>query len=329
MRGWSLTRTGEPGDVLHLGPVDDVHPRRGQVSLDVEAVGLGVPDILQVQGKHQIALPLPCSPCSEVVGRVVAAGEGVALHPGDRVLGLAATPPGALRERTLMFERDLVPISPVCAAADAVSLPSNYVTGYLALHVRAKVVPGEVVVVHGGGGGVGSATIQLARAAGARVIACDLGTERVEFCRKLGADLAVDAAPGPAAVKAAVNEFTDGAGADVIVDVVGGDLFDESRRYVAPEGRVCVVGFMSGRIAELRTNQLILKNYTVMGVNAAMYVEDFPERHRAAREAVVGMLERHEIDPVIFAEFGFERALDAFAALSGGSVLGKTVITVP
>ncbi len=323
--GWTLHRTGEPVDVLTLSDLPDEEPGPGQLAIDVLAVGVTMPDVLQIRGAHQIALPLPCSPCSEVVGEVTSVGTGTTIPMGSRIFGLSAVPPGALRCQTVVNERDVSAVSKTCSPSLAAALPCNYVTAHLALHTRAKLREGETVVVAGAAGGVGSAAVQVARAAGARVVAADRGDRRLDFCRALGADAVVDA-ENPKDVTAAVAEFTDGGGADVVMDMVGGDLFDESRRFVSFEGRVVVVGFMSGRIAELRTNHLILRNFTVMGVNAMTYLEGHPAIHREARERVVELLEQGEIAPVIHAEYQLTQALAALGDLVGGEVLGKAVI---
>lgn len=328
MKGWLIHETGEPREHFRFGDIEEVAPGEGEVSVDVEKVGLSFPDLLLVRGGHQISLPLPCSPCSEIVGRISRVGANVSMSVGDRVMGLANPSFGALRQRTLASERDLSPLGSTGSLVQAAALPCNYVTAHLALHRRARLQAGEVVVIHGASGGVGSAALQLALAAQAKVIASDLGEEKTAFCRRLGAHLAVDISMGPAALTAAVKSFTKGQGADLVIDMVGGDQFDESRRYIASEGRIVIVGFMGGRIAELRTNQLLLKNYTAMGLNAALYLQAYPDIHREARMAVIKLLAEGKIDPVIQGEYPFDKVLDAFELLARGAVMGKVVIDV-
>jgi NADPH2:quinone reductase len=179
-------------------------------------------------------------------------------------------------------------------------------------------------MVHGGAGGVGSAAIQIALGKGARVIGTDFGPKRRRFCQDLGAHLAVD--PEVEDLVAAVNDFTAGRGADVVIDTVGGDLFDDSRRCVAFEGRIVVVGFTSGRIPQLQVNRLILRNFTVMGINAMAYQLDYPQIHGRVRQNVIDMCLREEISPAIHCEAKLDELPALFVQLDHGEVLGKAVI---
>jgi NADPH2:quinone reductase len=205
-----------------------------------------------------------------------------------------------------------------------VSLPTNYVTAYLALHTRAHVQPGEVVLVHGGAGGVGTATIQIASAALGRVIATDLGPDRAALCRQAGAQRVVDMTEE--SLLDAVEEFSEGHGADVVIDVVGGDAFHDSRRCIAFEGRIVVVGFMSGHIPELKVNQLILRNFAVLGVNAMTYLWEHPDLHRAARQRVVELCASGALAPVIHAEYQPDELWDVLDQLDQRLIQGKAVI---
>jgi NADPH2:quinone reductase len=207
----------------------------------------------------------------------------------------------------------------------AVCLIGNYVTAHLALHRRARVQPDEIVVVHGGAGGVGTAAIQVAKAAGATVIAADLGDERAQTCRAAGADIAVDVTD-VSRLSDAVAKVGNGRGADVVIDTVGGDLFEAARRFIAHQGRIVIVGFTSGVIPQLKVNQVLLRNFTVMGVNSLIVLQQYPSIHHDARMAVVDLLARHVIDPPIGAIYPLEELPDATAALTAQKIHGKAVL---
>jgi NADPH2:quinone reductase len=168
--------------------------------------------------------------------------------------------------------------------------------------------------------------VQLARAAGARVFATARDEAGAVACRTLGAELVWN--PADVDVTAAVLEATGGAGVDVAIDPVGGDAFDQTRRCMGFEGRLVVVGFVSGRIAELRTNALVLRNFAVLGVNNSMYMARRPEVHRAVRTALLGMAREQRIEPLIAGTWAFEDAPDALVALGAGSLVGKALVTL-
>ncbi|MET0143529.1 MAG: zinc-binding dehydrogenase [Ilumatobacteraceae bacterium] len=318
--------TGEPADVLLLEDIDEPVAGPGELLVDVETAGLSFADLLLIRGEYQMQLPLPCVPGSELVGRVRVAGPGTSTPEGTRIIGLGRPPDGAYAEQAVVIENQSEPIPEAIAAPPAVALIGNYVTAHLALHRRAQLRAGEVVVVHGGAGGVGSAAIQVAKAAGATVIAADLGADRAALCGRVGADLTVDTEA--MSLTDAVLEHTAGRGADVVVDPVGGELFEQARRCIAFEGRLVVVGFTSGTIPHLRMNQLILRSFTVMGVNALIVLEQYPEIHGEARRAVVELLAAQVIEPMVGMNAPFDGLLDACAELAAGRVQGKASITV-
>jgi NADPH2:quinone reductase len=248
------------------------------------------------------------------------------VEPGSRVAGTCRPGHGALTERTVLLEDDVMVVPPEIPGDVAVTLPTNYVTAYLALHTRAQVQPDEVVLVHGGAGGVGGAAIQVARAAGARVIATDIGAERTKLCGELGAEMTCDTAEE--SVIDAVLEFSGGAGADVVIDPVGGDLFDQSRRCIAFAGRIVVVGYTSGTIPVLKVNNLVLRNFTVMGVNAMLYLFEHNDIHRGVRQAVIDLCLAGHIHPKIHTVFPFDEAPQAIQQLAERGILGKAVVRV-
>jgi NADPH2:quinone reductase len=326
MRGWVLHRTGDPREVLSLETVRASEPGQGELLVDVEVAGVMFPDLLLVRGEYQITLPLPSTPGGELIGRVRATGPGVTTPVGTRVMATTTPGRGSFAEQAVVQETHSEPLPEDLSLVPAIALPTNYVTAHLALHRRAKVGPDEVVVVFGGGGGVGSAAIDLARASGARVVGVDLGSDRAKLCEDAGADLAIDASAED--VTRVVREFSDGHGADVVIDPVGGELFESARRFVAFEGRIAVVGFVSGTIPTVKVNQLLLRSFTVMGVNAMVTLNDHPDVHKESRRAVVELLREGRLTPRIGNVTPFEQLPDALAALGERAVAGKALIAV-
>lgn len=324
-RGWILRQAGDPAEVLQVEDISEPAFGAGELLVDVEFGGLSFADLLLIRGEYQIALPLPCVPGSELVGRVRATGPATSTPVGTRIIGLARPPHGAYAEQAVVIENQSEQIPDDLGPA-AVALIGNYVTAHLALHRRARLRSGETVVVHGGAGGVGSAAIQIAKTAGATVIAADLGPDRAELCRRIGADVTVDAAA--MSLTDIVLEHTAGRGADVVIDPVGGDLFEMARRCIAFEGRLVIVGFSSGTIPQLRLNQLILRSFTVMGVNALIVLERYPEMHREARRAVVKLLSAGAIAPLVGRIFAFDQLVEACDELAAGRIEGKAAIAI-
>ena len=228
MRAWQVHELGAPKSALKLVEVEEPTVGSGEVCIRVEAAALNFFDILLCKGEYQERPELPFTPGGEVSGPVLEAGEGVDLQPGDRVIATPPLPRGGYAEKVVAPVGSVFAIPESIPFESAAALPITYQTSHVALHRRAGLREGETVLVHAGAGGVGSAAIQLARAAGARVFATAGGEEKVEACRRLGAEVAIDYREEDfiKVVKAA----TEGRGADVIFDPVGGDTFDGSRR---------------------------------------------------------------------------------------------------
>jgi NADPH2:quinone reductase len=321
MRAWVLHGYGEPNDVLRLDELPEPTPRPDQVLVDVEAVGVAFPDLLRVKGEYQITQPLGTPPCSEFVGRIRATADDDTMA-GIRVMGIADIGEGAMAESVVVRKNVICPVPEDMPASTAATLPANYVTAHLALHTRARVQPGEIVLVNGGAGGVGSAAIQLARAAGARVIANDMSAERASLCLEFGAEAAFDA--GVDDLVGAVNQFSDGHGADVVIDPVGGDVFDGCRRCMASEGRIVVIGFTSGRIPQLKVNHLVLRNFTVMGVNAFFYPDEFPP----VMQHIVELCVNGKVSPPVEDEYAFEEVVEVFNRMAARQIRGRAVVKI-
>ena len=325
MRAWRAHDHGAPADVLVLEDVELPAPGSGQVHLEVSACALNFADDLLCRGTYQERPGLPCTPGMEVVGRVAAVGEGVDLAPGTRVLGPPLLPHGGLAEACVAEAAHLLALPDDVDDVTAAALYVTYQTGWIGLHHRARLRPGEVVLVHAGAGGVGSAAIQLAVAAGARVLATAGGPAKVERCRALGAEVAIDHRSED--VVGAVRAATDGRGADVVVDSVGGPVFEASRRSVAFEGRILVVGFASGEVPAIPANHLLVKNYDVVGLQWPAYRRHRPDLVARAHEALVALLAEGAIAPDVSRTLPLEAALEGLEDLAGGRTVGKLVVT--
>lgn len=326
MRGWLIEQTGDPVDVMTQLDLPSPTPADGQVALTVHACGLSYPDLLVTQGKHQQQAPLPMTPGLEVCGTVHAVGAGVSEPAiGDRVVGIAALPHGGLAERCLATASDLHPIPPEIGDVDAAAMYTAFQTAWFALHHRAALAPGETLLVHAGAGGVGSAAIQLGVAAGARVIATAGGPEKVALCRDLGAGEAIDylAEPDFALL---VNDLTGGRGADVIFDPVGGDVFDRSRRCIAWEGRLLVIGFASETIPTVKVNHLLIKNYAVLGLYWGPYGQRDRGLIQQAHREIVDLITAGTVRPLVMSTHGLDEAATALQSLGARGTYGRLVV---
>jgi NADPH2:quinone reductase len=318
MRAWRTHSLGEPHDVLHLEEVDAPAASDGFVLIDVEAAALNFPDVLLLRGQYQEKPPLPFTPGLEVAGRRVDTGEAV--------IALAGLPNGGLAERVSVHESSVLPAPHALTAAESAALPITYHTGHFALHHRAALQPDETLLVHAGAGGVGSAAIQLGKAAGARVIATAGGPAKVKTCLDLGADVAIDYAAED--FVDAVKAETDGAGADVIYDPVGGDVFDKSRKCIAYNGRLLVIGFTSGRFPDAPANHVLIKNYAVVGVHWGLSRRKEPHLLREIHDALIDLADAGKIKPLIGDDVPFDGDVPAaLEALASRQTVGKLVVT--
>jgi NADPH2:quinone reductase len=324
IRAWQVHELGDPKNVLALEEVKEPEPGPGEVVVEVEAAGMNFFDILLCRGEYQEHPPLPFTPGAEVSGTVVTASDDVDLAAGTRVLAAPALPKGGFAEKVVVpAEGAVFPVPDAMPSQAAAALHLVYQTAFFALHRRANLAEGETVLVHAGAGGVGSAAIQLANAAGARVISTAGGAQKVEICRELGAEIAVDYEEEN--FVDVVKEATEGRGADVILDPVGGDVFDLSRKCVAFEGRIVVVGFTSGRIADAPTNHALVKNYAIVGLHWGLYNEIIPKLIAETHDALVGLYEEGKIAPLIFKTVPFEEVPEALELLGNRKTYGKLV----
>ncbi|WP_028935836.1 NADPH:quinone oxidoreductase family protein [Pseudonocardia spinosispora] len=324
MRAWQVTELGEPADVLTFGEIPDPEPGPGQALVRIAAVACNFPDILICQGKYQEKPPLPYTPGLEIAGEVVAVGEGATVAVGDRVLGQTGARGGGYAELAVVDSANLWPWPEGMTAAQAAGMFVTYQTGYCALHRRARIQEGETLLVHAAAGGVGSAAVQLGKAAGATVIATAGGADKCDVARKLGADEVIDYSSED--MIARVKEITGGRGADVIYDPVGGDIFDASRKVVAFEGRILVIGFVAGRFADAPTNHILVKNYEVVGVHWGFYQRMDPKRIPEWQNALTELWDQRKIDPLIGLELPLIEAPEALRRLGSRGTVGKVAL---
>jgi len=319
MKAWRVHELGKPADVLRFDDIDIPTPGEGQVLVKIRAAALNFPDLLMIAGKYQVRPPLPFIPGVELTGEIA--------DTGQRVIGGPAEGFGAFAEYAVLDAAAAWPVPDGMSDEQAAALFLTYQTGHVGLHRRARVQPGEVVLVHAGAGGVGSAAIQLAKAAGAMVIATAGGPEKTAVCLELGADHAIDYLAedfvGP------VKQLTGGRGADVIYDPVGGDVFDSSRRCIAFEGRIVVVGFTSGRMAEAPTNHALVKNYSVLGLHWGLYRTHEPALIAEVHDDLIRLYAEGAIKPLVSQILPLDQAPQALAALGRRETIGKVVLTPP
>jgi NADPH2:quinone reductase len=316
MRAWRVHELGDPAKVMSFDEVEQPTPREGQVLVKVRAAALNFPDVLMAMGMYQEKPPLPYTPGVELCGEIVGTGQ--------RVIGSPSGGPGAFAEYALMDADGAFPAPEDLSDEKAASLFLTYQTGYVGLHRRANLQAGEWLLVHAGAGGVGTAAIQLGKAAGATVIATAGGPRKVEVCRELGADHVIDYTAED--FVPIVKEVTGGHGADVVYDPVGGDVFDKSRKCIAFEGRIVVVGFTSGRIPEAPANHLLVKNYSVVGLHWGLYRKMDPPRIGLVHEELTRLVEEGHVDPLVGEVLPLDQAPQALAELADRSTVGKVVL---
>lgn len=272
MRAWRVNELGHPSVSLRLEEIADPVPAEGQILIRVEAGNVNFADILLCQGIYQDRPGVPFTPGLETSGIVEAVGPGVEIEPGVRVAGMSALPAGGYADKALIRAHTALGMPLDIPATDATVLYSTYQTSHVGLHHRAQLQPDEWLLVHAGAGGVGSAAVQLGVAAGARVIATAGSPAKLQHCLDNGAHFAIDYTD-PEAMYAEVMRITGGRGVDVAYDPVGGPVGDITRRAMAWEGRLVVVGFASGGIGTYPANHVLVKNYSVLGLHWGAYVE--------------------------------------------------------
>ncbi len=322
MRAVVVNQWMDPKD-LRVSEFPEPTLTRGMVDIEVKAAGCNFFDILLVKGQYQVKPEFPFVPGAEVGGIVRALGpevEGFAV--GDRVL--ASVPNGAFAERVATPAPATWKMPAAMSFEEGAALPIVYPTSYAALVYRANLKPGENLLVHAAAGGVGIAAVQIGRALGARVIATAGGPEKLEVARKAGAEVLIDYAKEDFVER--VRQATDGRGADVIYDSVGGDIFDKSLKCIAWNGRLLVVGFASGRIPEAKANRILLKNISLVGIHWGAYAIYERERIPETFHALFRLYEEGKIKPVIYGTYALEDLPQALEALGSRASYGKVIV---
>ncbi|MBF6617667.1 MAG: NADPH:quinone oxidoreductase family protein [Candidimonas sp.] len=311
----------EGPDHVDVVDVADPIPKSGEVLISVRAAGISFPELLQTRGLYQEKPDLPFIPGYEVAGLVEDANGCQGFAVGDRVVGF--TKYGGYAEKAAIRAEWVFPLPQDLPFAKAAALPMNYLTAHFSLMRRGGLRQGESVLVHGAGGGVGTASIQIAKSFGAScVIAVVSNAAKADAARTAGADEVVDANDFLAQVLA----LTDSRGVDIVVDPVGGDRFTDSLRALAPFGRVLVIGFAAGAIPTVKVNRLLLKNIDVVGAGWGSYAWDAPGYLSEQWAELIPHIESGMLDPVVGAEYPVARIRDALKDLDARRVQGKSVL---
>ncbi|WP_405557502.1 NADPH:quinone oxidoreductase family protein [Streptomyces sp. NBC_01171] len=315
MQAWQVHENGEPREVMRLAEVERPTPGEGQVLLRVRAANVNFPDALLCRGQYQIRPPLPFTPGVEICGET---------EDGRRVIANPALPYGGFAEYALADARALLPAPEALDDAEAAALHIGYQTGWFGLHRRAYLEAEETLLVHAAAGGVGSAAVQLGKAAGARVIGVVGGAGKAAVARELGCDVVVDRRTED--VVAAVKEATGGKGADVIYDPVGGEAYAQSAKLVAFEGRIVVVGFASGSIPSPALNHALVKNYSIMGLHWGLYNTKNPKLVLRCHEELTELAARGAIKPLVSERVPLAGAADAVQRVADGVTTGRIAV---
>jgi NADPH2:quinone reductase len=313
-------------DALRWREIATPEPAAGQVRITIRAASLNFPDLLIVQNKYQFKPPLPFVPGSEFAGVVDAVGSGVShLRAGDKVAALAGT--GGFGTHACVDAARVLALPEAFSFEDGAAFAFTYGTSHHALMDRAALQPGETVLVLGAAGGVGTAAVQIAKAAGARVIAGASTAAKCELCLRLGADAAVNYSHDN--LRDALKGLTNGKGPDVVYDPVGGDLAEPCLRSIAWRGRYLVVGFAQGGIPALPWNLPLLKGASIVGVFWGEFVRREPKANAASLQALVAWYLEGRVKPVIDQVLPMARLHDAYARMNAREALGKLVMFNP
>ncbi|MCB1739446.1 MAG: NADPH:quinone oxidoreductase family protein [Gammaproteobacteria bacterium] len=324
MKALLCTNWGPP-ESLVIEDIPVPEPAADQVRIEVAACGINFADTLMIQGQYQEKPPLPFSPGLEVSGVVSAVGNAVAgLAPGDRVVAVGIT--GGCMEQTLAPAGGVVKLPDELDLVDAAAFPVAYGTSHLGLAHRAGLRAGETLLVHGAAGGVGLAAVEIGKCMGATVIATASTDEKLALAREHGADHAINYRDSD--FREAVLSLTDGRGANVIYDPVGGEVFKQSMRCIAWEGRLLVIGFASGEIPQIPAGHVLVKNMSVVGLFWGAYVQRDPAALAASLNTLFQWRLQGRLDPLISRRIGIQDGPQALRALMDRSVIGKIIMTL-
>ena len=318
-----LCKAFGPAETLVLEEIASPAIKKNEILLDVHAAGVNFPDTLIIEGKYQFKPPFPFSPGGEAAGVVCEVGEKVShLKVGDRVMALTGW--GSFAEQVAVPGYNVLPIPPSMDFNIAAAISKTYGTSMHALKQRANLQPGETLLVLGASGGVGLAAVEIGKAMGARVIAAASSADKLAVAKAAGADELINYSE--ASLKDEVKRLTDGNGADVIYDPVGGDLFDQAIRSIAWNGRLLVVGFASGRIPELPVNLALLKGAAVVGVFWGSFAQRQPQDNAANFQQLFTWYGEGKLKPLVSQAYPLEQAAQAINDLGQRKAVGKIVV---
>jgi NADPH2:quinone reductase len=323
MRAVICRQFGDPSTALKVEHAAPPEMREGCVRIQVEAAGVNFADTLMVQGRYQVKPEFPFIPGLEVAGTVIEVGRGVEqFKPGDRVMAIPGL--GGLAEEVVCPTQVVYAIDERVSWADAACFPIVYGTAYGSLVWRARLEPEETVLVLGAAGGMGSAAVQVARAAGAQVIAAVGSREKARKAEAYGAHHVIDYSVED--TRQQIKLLTNGRGVDVVVDPVGGAMFDTALRCAGWEGRIVSLGFASGTIPQAPVNILLVKNVTLIGFFWGEYRQRYPERVREAYRDMLGWWRDDKIRPDVSRTFDLDEAGAALGLLSQRRTTGKIAV---
>ncbi|MBI5720640.1 MAG: NADPH:quinone oxidoreductase family protein [Burkholderiales bacterium] len=322
MHAW-LCETLEGVEKLRWAELPTPEPKAGEVRIAIKAASLNFPDLLTVKGQYQFKPPLPFVPGSEFAGHVEAVGEGVKhLRPGQAVACVGTA--GGFGTHACVSAAGVMPLPPGFDLVDAAAFALTYGTSHHALLDRAQLKAGETVLVLGAAGGVGTAAIQIAKAAGARVIAAVSTDAKAEFCKGLGADATLNYAT--ANVRESIKALTEGKGPDIVYDPVGGDLAEPVFRSIGWRGRYLVIGFTQGSIPALPLNLALLKGASIVGVFWGEFVRREPKASAACLAQLASWYREGKIKPAIDRRLPMREVHAAYARMGTRQVQGKVVL---
>ena len=316
-----------PAEQVRVAAVTEPMPGPDEVLVTVHAAPVNYVDLLMIGGSYQFLPPLPFIPGKGPAGVVAKLGsEATGLRVGDRVLAMAEQ--GGYAELVALRADQCYRLPPAMSFSEAASLSLVYDTAWFALRERARLEPRETVLVLGASGGVGLAAVQLARAMGARVLAGIARPEREAAVRAAGADTVIDlsAADLRDSLRAQVYAATEGRGADIVLDPLGGAVFEAALRALAWRGRLVVIGFAAGAIPSVKTNYLLLKNIEISGLQISDYRKRRPEQVAACFAEIFRLYEQGKIKPAPVTLFPLDRAGEALAAVRDRRIAGRAVL---
>lgn len=322
MKALQALQLGEPRDVLQLTEVEAPVPTANQILVRVLGAAANFPDVLLCRGTYQVKAVPPFTPGIEMCGEIAVMGaEVVGFVLGDRVIGSSVLPNGGFAEYGILDATCAFHAPPTLDDAEAAAFLVGYQTSWFGLHRRARLRPGETLLVHAAAGGVGSAAIQLGKAAGARVIAVVGGDAKAKVARVLGADVVVDRHTEDFVTVA--NAVTDGRGVDVIYDPVGGDTYRRSTKCIAFEGRIVVVGFAGGEVQSTALNHALLKNYSIIGLHWGRYTTEDPTRLQLCHQELCRLTANGMVRPLVSERHSLSTLPEGMQRLAEGTTVGR------